>query len=67
MEITIPHCIVLTTAMPIVMFVYRFGKELHTFPTASKLSWSFSPIAIFLSTMSTRSAQYGSRQFVISE
>ena len=49
MEITMPHCIVLTIALPTVIFFHRFGKE-HAFPTASKLSWSFSPIAIFLST-----------------
>ena len=64
MEITIPHCIVLPIALPTVMFFHRFGKE-YAFPTASKLSWSFSPIAIFLSTMSTRFAQYDSGQFVI--
>ena len=49
MDNSMRHCIVLTIALSIVIFFHRFGKE-HAFPTASKLSWSFSPIAIFLST-----------------
>ena len=49
MDITMRHCIVLTIALSIVIFFHRFGKE-HAFPTASKLSWYFSSIAIFLST-----------------
>ena len=64
MEITMLHCIVLTIALPIVIFFHRFGKE-HAFPTASKLSWSSRQLLFSWAQMSTRFAQYGSRQFVI--